>query len=144
MTTVSKKSLKPEFRNIHALRDVPSYRLPLAGMLSILHRISGLLMFLLLPLLVWLMQESLTSELSWDGLAFTLTVGGLLPAWLFKLVLLVLIWALLHHLFAGIRHVIMDCCHTTSKETGRWTAQWVFAASLVLTLLAALRLFGMY
>jgi len=56
MTQLAKK--RPEFRNINALTDLPSYRLPAAGIVSILHRISGLIMFLLLPLLVWMFDTS--------------------------------------------------------------------------------------
>ena len=45
---------RPEFRNINAFTDLPSYRLPPAGWVSILHRISGALMFLLLPFIIWI------------------------------------------------------------------------------------------
>ena len=60
MTELAKK--RPEFRNINALTDLPSYRLPAAGWVSILHRVSGVLMFLLLPFIIWMFDTSLSSE----------------------------------------------------------------------------------
>src|SRR5256885_13274776 len=65
MTEQAKK--RPEFRNINFFKDLPTYRLPPAGIVSILHRISGLLMFILLPFILWMMDMSLTSEISFDG-----------------------------------------------------------------------------
>ena len=62
MTELAKK--RPEFRNINALVDLPTYRLPAAGFVSILHRISGLVMFLLLPFVVWMFDTSVSSEIS--------------------------------------------------------------------------------
>ena len=61
-TIVAKK--RPEFRNINALTDLPTYRLPLAGIVSILHRISGAIMFLLMPFIIWMFDTSLSSEIS--------------------------------------------------------------------------------
>jgi len=55
---------RPEFRNINAFVDLPSYRLPAAGWVSILHRASGALMFLLLPFIIWLFDKSISSEIS--------------------------------------------------------------------------------
>ena len=57
---------RPEFRNINAFKDLTTYRLPAAGWVSILHRVSGLLMFLLLPLIVWLFDTSVSSEISYE------------------------------------------------------------------------------
>ena len=62
MTELAKK--RPEFRNINALVDLPTYRLPAAGFVSILHRISGFVMFLLLPFVVWMFDTSVSSEIS--------------------------------------------------------------------------------
>ena len=62
MTELAKK--RPEFRNINALSDLPSYRLPAAGWVSILHRISGAMMFLLLPFIIWMFDTSVSSEIS--------------------------------------------------------------------------------
>ena len=62
MTELAKK--RPEFRNINALSDLPTYRLPAAGIVSILHRVSGVLMFVLLPFIIWMFDTSLSSEIS--------------------------------------------------------------------------------
>jgi succinate dehydrogenase / fumarate reductase cytochrome b subunit len=141
MTQLAKK--RPEFRNINALTDLPSYRLPAAGIVSILHRISGLIMFLLLPLLVWMFDTSVSSEISFAKFSAAFNVGlGFVPAVLVKVVVLGLIWAYLHHAIAGVRHVYMDVCHAVSKEFGKSSA----IATLVLSLTAALgaKLFGLY
>jgi succinate dehydrogenase cytochrome b556 subunit len=61
MTELAKK--RPEFRNINAFTDLPTYRMPLAGMVSILHRISGAMMFLLLPFIIWMFDTSVSSEI---------------------------------------------------------------------------------
>ncbi len=100
----SSRPKRPEFRNIHALKDLPGYRLPLAGWVSILHRVSGALMFLLLPFIIWLFDTSLSSEYSFARFSAAFSVGiGFVPAWFVKLVVLALIWAYLHHIIAGLR-----------------------------------------
>ena len=97
MTEIHKK--RPEFRNINAFKDLTTYRLPLAGWVSILHRASGAMMFLLLPFIVWLFDTSLSSEISFTRFSSAFIVGiGIFPAWFVKLVVLALIWAYLHHL----------------------------------------------
>jgi succinate dehydrogenase / fumarate reductase, cytochrome b subunit len=125
-----------EFRNINALKDLPNYRLPAAGVVSILHRISGFVMAALLPLIVWALDQSLTSELSYAAFA------GVFSAWYVKLPLLGLVWAFLHHLCAGVRHLMMDLHIGMSKEASKSSALWVFSASITLTLLVALKVFG--
>jgi succinate dehydrogenase / fumarate reductase cytochrome b subunit len=143
MTQLAKK--RPEFRNINALTDLPSYRLPMAGIVSILHRISGLIMFLLLPLLVWMFDTSVSSEISFAKFSAAFTVGlGFVPAVLVKIVVLGLIWAYLHHLIAGVRHVYMDVCHAVSKEFGKSSAAFTLVLSLGLTAALGAKLFGLY
>jgi succinate dehydrogenase / fumarate reductase cytochrome b subunit len=143
MTQLAKK--RPEFRNINALTDLPSYRLPMAGIVSILHRISGLIMFLLLPLLVWMFDTSVSSEISFAKFSAAFTVGlGFVPAVLVKIVVLGLIWAYLHHLIAGVRHVYMDVCHAVSKEFGKSSAVFTLVLSLGLTAALGAKLFGLY
>ncbi len=143
MTQLAKK--RPEFRNINALTDLPSYRLPAAGIVSILHRISGLIMFLLLPLLVWMLDTSVSSEISFAKFSAAFNVGlGFVPAVLVKVVVLGLIWAYLHHLIAGVRHVYMDVCHAVSKEFGKSSAVFTLVVSLGLTAALGAKLFGLY
>lgn len=138
----SSRAKRPEFRNIHALSDLPSYRMPLAALVSILHRISGALMFLLLPFIIWVFDMSVSSEISFTKLtrAFEGDAG-----WLLKLVALALIWAYLHHLIAGLRHLRMDMNHAAvSKESGRRSAAFTLIVSVGLTLILGAKLFGLY
>jgi succinate dehydrogenase / fumarate reductase cytochrome b subunit len=143
MTELAKK--RPEFRNINALSDLPTYRLPAAGWVSILHRISGLLMFVLMPLIIWLFDNSISSEVSFAKFAAAFNVGlGFVPGWFMKLVALALIWAYLHHFIAGLRHLYMDTFHAVSKEFGKSSAVVTLALSLGLTAVLGAKLFGLY
>jgi succinate dehydrogenase / fumarate reductase cytochrome b subunit len=126
-----------QFRNIHVTQIV-QYRLPLAGVISILHRISGFLMFLLLPFVLYLLDKSLMSEISFEYLK------GIASHWFVKLVILALAWAYLHHFCAGIRHLLMDTHMGLDKDSARKTSIGVFAVSLPLTALVALKLFGAF
>ncbi|HYF18853.1 MAG TPA: succinate dehydrogenase, cytochrome b556 subunit [Ramlibacter sp.] len=143
--TVAQKQ-RPEFRNINAFKDLPTYRLPAPGWVSILHRISGVLMFLLLPFVIWLFDVSVSSEISFAR--FTRAFGqgiGVAPGWLVKLVVLALIWAYLHHFIAGVRHVWMDVSHTAvSKQFGGLSAKVTLVLSLALTVILGAKLFGLY
>ncbi len=127
------------------LVDALQYRLPLAGVVSILHRASGGILFVLLPFIVWMFDTSVTSEVSYARFTSAFVAGiGWFPAWCVKLVVLALIWACLHHLVAGLRHVWMDVTHSVSMEFGRQSAVVTLALSLALTLLLGARLFGLY
>jgi len=135
---------RPVHRNIH-VTDIISYRLPPAGIVSILHRISGLLMFLLLPFVLWLFDTSLSSEVTFDAFRSAFIAGlGPFPAFFVKLVTLALIWGYLHHLTAGLRHLYMDATHSVTKEFGKSSAIGVLAISVTLTLLLGAKLFGLY
>ena len=79
---------RPVYRNIH-ISQILSYRLPLAGIVSILHRVSGVIMFLLLPLVIWLFDTSLTSEISYERFTSAFIAGiGFVPAAIVKLAVL--------------------------------------------------------
>ena len=143
MTELAKK--RPEFRNINAITDLPTYRLPAAGIVSILHRISGALMFLLMPFIIWMFDSSISSEFSFAKFSAAFNVGlGFVPGWFMKLVALALIWAYLHHFIAGLRHIYMDVCHAVSKEFGKSSAIVTLALSLGLTAVLGAKLFGLY
>ena len=143
MTELAKK--RPEFRNINALSDLPTYRLPAAGWVSIMHRISGLLMFLLMPLIIWMFDTSISSEISFARFAAAFNIGlGFVPGWFMKLVALALIWAYLHHFIAGVRHLYMDVKHAVSKEFGKSSAIVTLVLSLGLTAVLGAKLFGIY
>ena len=141
----SPKAKKPEFRNINALRDLPTYRLPPAGIVSILHRISGAIMFLLMPFIIWMFDTSISSEISFNRFTSLFRLGaGYVPGWFFKLVALALIWAFLHHFIAGLRHLWMDATHAVTKEFGRQSAVFTLALGSLLTIVLAAKLFGLY
>ena len=124
------------------LIDALGYRLPLAGLVSILHRASGLLMFILLPFIIWMFDTSLTSEITYGQFTSVFSGGaGFLPGWFFKLVALALIWAYLHHLIAGLRHLWMDATHAVTLQFGRSSAIVTLAVSIVLTLALGAKLF---
>jgi succinate dehydrogenase / fumarate reductase cytochrome b subunit len=144
MTEAIKKQ-RPQFRNINAFKDLTTYRLPAAGWVSILHRVSGAIMFLLLPFIIWLFDTSVSSEISFTKFSSAFLIGiGILPAWFIKLVVLALIWSFLHHLIAGVRHLYMDTHHAVDKDFGRNSARLTLGLSWALTVLLAAKLFGIY
>ncbi|MEI6802823.1 MAG: succinate dehydrogenase, cytochrome b556 subunit [Burkholderiales bacterium] len=136
---------RPEFRNINAFADLPGYRWPLASVASGMHRISGAIMFLLMPFIIWMFDTSLSSEISFARFTSAFSHGiGFVPGMLVKLVALGLIWAYLHHFAAGVRHIWMDINHTVSKEIGHSTALATMAFSFGLTAILGAKLFGLY
>ena len=137
---------RPEFRNINVVTDLPSYRLPLAGLVSILHRISGFILLLLLPFIIWMFDVSVSSEISFSRFTSAFGKGiGFVPGGLVKLVALALIWAYLHHFIAGLRHLWMDISHeAVSKEFGKASATVTLVLSVALTVILGAKLFGFY
>ncbi len=144
MTEIAKK--RPEFRNINAFKDLTTYRMTAAAWVSILHRASGAVMFFLLPLILWFFDTSVSSEISFAKFTDAFSTGlGIAPGWFITLVALALIWAFLHHLFAGVRHLIMDIDHDlATKEFGKLSAVVTLVLSLGLTLALGAKLFGLY
>ena len=127
------------------LVDALQYRLPLAGVVSILHRASGGIMFVLLPLVIWFFDTSVTSEVSYESFTSAFGAGiGFVPGWIVKLLALALIWSYLHHVIAGVRHLWMDATHSVTKEQGRSSAVVTLGLSLVLTVALGAKLFGAY
>lgn len=135
---------RPVYRNIH-VSQIVKYRLPPAGIVSILHRVSGVVMFVLLPFVIWMFDASVTSEISYDGFTSAFTAGiGAVPGWFLKLVALALIWAYLVHFTAGVRHLWMDVTHSVSKQQGHSSAVATLVISTLLTVLLGAKLFGLY
>ena len=114
-------------------------RLPLAGFASILHRISGAGLFLMLPLLIWLLQLSLGSTQA-SAEMFSAVTGN----WLVKLILLGLTWAFLHHFCMGIRILLIDIHVGVEKQQAHNSAVTVMVVSLALTAILGLKLLGAY
>lgn len=127
---------RPEFKNIGYGQILSSYRLPWAGKVSILHRVSGALLFLSLPFILYLFDKSLTSEISF------LTFTDLVSNPFIKLFLLALIWGFLHHFSAGIRFLLLDTHHGLEKNQIQKSAIAVLIISLSLTAVLGLRLFN--
>ncbi|MBB6562945.1 succinate dehydrogenase / fumarate reductase cytochrome b subunit [Acidovorax soli] len=144
MTELAKK--RPEFRNINAFKDLTTYRMTPAAWVSILHRASGLIMFLLLPFIIWMFDTSVSSEISFAKFTAAFNIGiGFVPGWFIKLVALALIWSYLHHFTAGVRHLWMDVSHSAvNKQFGKSSALTVFVISIALALVLGAKLFGLY
>ncbi|MBL8486938.1 MAG: succinate dehydrogenase, cytochrome b556 subunit [Rhodocyclaceae bacterium] len=123
---------RPKFLNLAEIR------LPLAGFASILHRVSGAGLFLMLPLLIWLLELSLGTP---ENFAQFKAVAGH-P--LVKLILLGLLWAFLHHFCMGIRILLIDVHVGVEKEQAAASAKAVMVVSLALTLVLGLKLLGVY
>jgi len=120
---------RPVYLNLLAIR------LPLPAFVSILHRVSGALLFLIgIPLLLWAVQRALVSADAWAQMRVMVAhpFG--------KLVLIVLAWAYLHHFLAGIRHLLMDLHIGVNLQAGRQSAAVVLVISLLLTLGVVIRL----
>lgn len=109
--------------------DLREIRLPLPGVVSILHRISGGGLFLFLPFLIYLFDLSLTSPEAF--VAYKAIVGH----WFVKLILLGLLWAYLHHFCAGIRFLLLDLHYGVELEPARQSARVVLMVSLALTVI---------
>lgn len=138
MAELAAKKNRPQFRNIN-ITQIVAYRLPPAGIVSILHRVSGALLFLIgFPFLLYLFDQSITSEVSFER--FESVVSHPLA----KLVLLGLAWAFLHHFTAGIRYLLLDRHVGIEKGGSRTSALTALAISLTLTAAVALKLFGAF
>jgi len=131
------KKDRPVYKNI-GLAQWIKYRLPWAGKVSILHRISGAALFLMLPFILYLFDQSLASEMSYQKFqAFTSNI-------LVKIVCLGLIWSFLHHFCAGIRYLLLDLEIGVEKSESNRSAIFVLFLGLALTAVVGLKLFGLY
>ena len=130
MNALTKK--RPKYLNLFEIK------LPLAGFASILHRVSGAGLFLMLPLLIWLLELSVSSPASFE--TFKAVTGHPLV----KPILLGLIWSYLHHFGMGIRILLIDVHVGVEKAQAHASAKAVLAVSLALTALFGLKLFGAY
>ncbi len=107
--------------------DLNLLHLPLPGLVSILHRISGAALFLFAFVLLYLLDASLASRERFDAMRAVIAHP------LAKLVLLGLLWAFLHHLCAGIRYLFLDLHKGLDRETARATSVAVLVVSIALT-----------
>ena len=118
-------SNKPKYLNLFKIR------LPLPGLVSILHRISGFGLFVLMGLILWAFQLSLHSE---AGFEFVLS---LMTSWIAKLFAIGIVWAFVHHFFAGIRFLLLDLHWGADIFSARVSGVLVMALSIASTLFFA-------
>lgn len=107
--------------------EIPNIRLPIPAIVSILHRVSGVALFLALPALLYLLSGTLSQEAEFES------YRALISNPLVKLVLIGLLWAYLHHFCAGIRFLLLDAHKGLELNTARNTAKFVFVVALVMT-----------
>lgn len=110
--------------------DISTIKLPIAAIVSILHRISGVFLFAGVAVLLWMLDASLASEEQFVALQETLTN----PVW--QVIIWAVLAALAYHLVAGVRHMLMDCGLGESLKGGRLGAILVVVLSVVLIVLA--------
>lgn len=153
-------ALRRRFSNIHisqdackaalqaagkAARSVRVPRFPATRVAALLHRAAALLMFALLPLVVWLFDRSVTSELAFDEFTSALAAGmWLAPGWLVRLACVALLWALAQHTLSGLRLLVMDVWPQAlmAPRAARISAWVVMGVSALVALLAAVFLMG--
>ncbi|WP_341679114.1 succinate dehydrogenase, cytochrome b556 subunit [Niveibacterium sp. SC-1] len=126
MSDAVAKKPRPKHLNLMVIRQ------PLPAIISILHRVSGAGLFLLLPLLLWFFSASFNDPY---------TASAIFGHPLVKLVLFGLLWAFLHHFCAGIRFLLMDVHKGVELRKARASAWAVLAVSLPLTALIGAKLF---
>ena len=120
--------VRPKHLALHLIK------LPLPGFVSILHRVSGLALFLALPLLLMMLQYSLRSIVTYEQLMEVLAHP------LAKLRLLGLLWSFLHHFCAGLRYLAIDLHIVSNLKQARDSSKIVMLASLSLTVLTGVQL----
>lgn len=125
-----KSDSRPVYLNLFRIH------LPLAGWVSILHRLSGALLFLAFPLGVWALSVSLSDETGFQRVADWVTHP------LSKLVVLLMVWAFVHHLLAGLRHLALDVHWGVERHQSRRTSMAVMLLAAMITLIAAWSLFA--
>ena len=128
MSEVTMRKARPKHLAVHQIR------LPLPGIVSILHRVSGIGLFLFLPLLLCLFQLSVTSPETFA------TFSGIVGHPLVKIILLGLLWAYMHHFCAGIRFLLLDMHKGLDLPSARASARYVLIVSLALTVLIGVKL----
>ncbi len=125
-----KSDSRPVYLNLFRIH------LPLAGWVSILHRLSGALLFLVFPLGVWALSVSLSGEAGFQRMFDWMTHP------LSKCFVLLLIWAFVHHLLAGLRHLALDVHWGVERHQSRQISMVVMLLTAMISMLAAWRLFA--
>lgn len=124
---IKRRPRKQRPKNLNLL----TIRFPVNAVVSIMHRASGMALFLVLPLVLWALQTALSNQQAYDGLVV------LFQSWGFKLLFILLAWSFFHHFFAGFRHLAMDAHKMTSLPQARMTGRIVMGLSVISTLIFA-------
>jgi len=119
-------SIRPKNLNLFTIR------LPLPALVSILHRLSGFILFLIIPLVLWGLNLSLSSEQDFN------TVHAFFTTPCAKFVIWCLLSAFIYHFIAGIRHLLMDVHMGEELKSGRLTAQLTLLLSIILIVLTGI------
>ena len=119
---------RPKYLNLLQIK------LPVPGLVSILHRVSGAVLFLFIPFLLVLLELTLESPASF------LRFKAVLTHWAVKLLVIGLVWAYLHHLLAGIRHLALDLDYGTELPAARAASTAVLVTGIALTVIFAVML----
>ena len=128
MSNAATKKKRPVYLNLVQIR------MPVTAVISILHRISGALLFVTVACLLFVLDRSLASEAGFDTVRLYASFA------IVKLALLVVIWAYCHHFFAGIRYLFLDLDKGTDLQTARFTSYVSMAVSLGLTAFLGMKL----
>ncbi|HAF55446.1 MAG TPA: succinate dehydrogenase, cytochrome b556 subunit [Thauera sp.] len=128
MSEATVRKQRPKYLALNEIRQ------PLPAIVSILHRISGVGIFLMLPFLLYLLDRSLGSPETFE------TFAAVVDNWFIKLVLFGLLWAYLHHFCAGIRFLLLDMHKGVDLEPARKSSKIVLAVSLALTVIIGVTL----
>lgn len=115
MTQYKKNKIDNRPKNL----DFWTIKLPINALVSILHRVSGVCLFLLLPFMLIALQQSVQSQVAYERLI------NVFAQWPFKLFLILCSWAFFHHFYAGIRHLLQDVHWMTTLQKSRLTGRVV-------------------
>lgn len=122
------KQQKPKFLNLFQIS------MPVTALVSILHRLSGLLLVLMLPVIVYAFHVSIQNKIQFEALL------NYFNSTLFQIILIAIVWIVLHHIFAGIRYLLIDIELGVSLSVAKLSAWFANIAALIVTLLFAIRL----
>ncbi len=114
--------------------DLTTVRMPFTAVLSILHRITGVIIFLGIPPLLWLFQRSLASPDSYAAVEQMLSGG------FFRLAFFALLWSFAYHIMAGLKHLAMDLGHAETPETARIAAGLLVIGNVLVLIFLGVRL----
>ncbi|WP_322803770.1 succinate dehydrogenase cytochrome b556 subunit [Vibrio alfacsensis] len=112
--------------------DLQTIRFPITAIASILHRVSGVITFVAVGILLWLLSISLSSPIGF------MEAADIVDGFFVKLILWGILTALAYHIAGGVRHLLMDLGHFEELESGAMSAKVTFGATVVLSLLAGI------